>query len=439
MRVAVIAVSKRGLDLAGELLKLYPGADIYVPPRFIGAEQGNGGQSYSEHIKAPGPGANSTDPGGSKGLNGDMDKNRTVFGPESRPEKIDRPESINITGSDSEQNEGNASSYYKGGDGSDNSGKLLPLEDGFTKAVAAIFQSYDALIFISAVAVVVRGIASCLRGKAEDPAVIVVDEGGRYVISLLSGHLGGANQLAGDIAGHLGAEPVVTTATDGQGLPAFDDLARKYGWQIENLPDLKKVSAALLEGREIMFYSSRPLDPVFRQELGGRICFTESGEDLTRSENGAVLVTNSLKLPELPPGLPYIILRPRTVAAGVGCRRGVPAEKIVAAVKKAFNQAGLSESGLACLASGEFKADEVGLIEAAEQLGVPFKIFKREEIISALGGSVTSGFVEEQVGVGAVAEPCARLGSGDGEIILPVRRGSGITVALAEAKTIRPA
>ncbi len=426
MRIAVIAVSKRGLDLGRELLQLFPGADIYVPQRFIGVEQGSGGQCYSEHIKAPGPGANSTDPGGLKGLTGDKDNNRTAFGPES----------INITGSNSEQNEGSASSYYKGGDGSDKSGKLLPLEDGFTKAVAAIFQSYDALIFISAVAVAVRGIAFCLRDKAEDPAVVVVDEGGRYAISLLSGHLGGANQLAGEIAVQLNAEPVVTTATDGQGLPAFDDLARKYGWQIENLPDLKKVSAAMLEGREITLYSSRPLDSTFKQVLGGKIYFTERTEELVRADNGAVLVTNKLKLPPLPEGLPYIVLRPRTIAAGIGCRRGVPAEEIIAAVRKVFTQAGFSIDGLACLATGEFKADETGLIEAARQLNVPLKIFKRAEIASYIGDSATSEFVEEQVGVGAVAEPCARLGSGGGEIILPVQRGSGITISLAEASAV---
>jgi len=92
---------------------------------------------------------------------------------------------------------------------------------------------------------------------------------------------------------------------------------------------------------------------------------------------------------------------------------------------------------LSCLASGEFKADEAGLIEAAKQLGVPLEIFKRNEISSALGNSATSDFVEEQVGVGAVAEPCARLGSGGGEIVLPVQRGSGITIALAEAKIIK--
>ena len=402
MRLAVIAVSKRGLDLAGELLKLYPGADIYVPQRFLQGDTATAEMS-SESGTNDSQAAVDQFPGNTN--------NVVQF--DSNIDKVG--DSVKVG----------------------NPLKLLPLEGGFTEALGRIFQQYEALVFISAVAVAVRGIAPSLRGKAEDPAVVVVDESGRYVISLLSGHLGGANQLARDIAGHLGAEPVVTTATDGQNLPAFDDLVRKYGWQIENLPDMKKVSAALLEGRKIYLFSSRPLDPLFKQELNGEICFTEEAEDLTRAEHGAVLITNSLELPDLPPGLPYIILRPRTVAAGVGCRRGVPAEDILAAVNKAFEQAGLTTAGLSCLATGEFKAAEAGLIEAAKQLGVPLKIFKRDEISSALGNSATSRFVEEQVGVGAVAEPCARLGSGGGEIVLPVQRGSGITIALAEAKIIK--
>ncbi len=435
MRIAFIAVSRKGIEITQDLLKLYPAADIYVPPRFIGAEQDTGGQSYSERIKASGRGANSNDSGGSKDLTGDMDKNRTIFGPESRSEKINRSESITITGSDSEQNEGNASSYYRGGDGSDNPGKLLPLEGGFPKAVAAIFQSYDALIFISAVAVAVRGIAPCLRGKAEDPAVVVVDEGGCYAISLLSGHLGGANELTERVAEFLEAEPVITTATDGRGLPAFDDLARRWGWKLENLPDLKKISSALLEGREIMLYSSSPLEQTLKQCLEGKICYAGRVEDLARAEHGVVLITNLLDLPPLPAAVPYIVLRPRNIAVGVGCRRGVSAERIIDAVKQVFVEAGLSEAGLFCLATGEFKADEEGIIEAARHFAVPLKIFGREEIASALGNSKTSAFVEKQVGVGAVAEPCARLGSGGGEIFLPVRRSDGITLALAGVDT----
>jgi len=328
---------------------------------------------------------------------------------------------------------------------------LRPLEKGFYPGVAEIFRSYPALIFISASAVAVRAIAPCLEGKDRDPAVVVVDEGGRFAISLLSGHLGGGNELTEKIAALLGAQAVITTATDTRGLPAFDDLARQWGWAIENLPDLKHISAALLEGREIILYSRQApgdagqgegvpvgsLENILAGKPAGNIWITEKPEELSRARHGAVIIDNRLEKWPVPEGVPRIILRPKNVAAGVGCRKGVPAEEIIRAVEQAFREAGLSLESLGCLASGEFKAGEEGLIEAARSLGVPLKIFGREEIAAALEeealeGTRRSGFVEEQVGVGAVAEPCAVLASGRGRTVLPSRRGNGITVSLTE-------
>jgi len=309
-------------------------------------------------------------------------------------------------------------------------GSLQPFKNDFFAEVAGIFCAYREIIFISAVAVAVRAIAPCLASKAKDPAVVVVDEKGQFAISLLSGHLGGANELTGMIAGCLGATAVITTATDGRGLPAFDDLARKWGWTIENLPDLKKISAALLEGLEIVLYSRQPFD----LPLEGNIYRTTQSEELSRVQNGAVLISNRTGQLPVPGGAPQITLRPRNVAAGLGCRRGTPAEEIIEAVRSAFFNAGLALESLSCLSSGEFKADEAGLIEAARYFDVPFKTFKRAEIQAAMGESPGSAFVEEQVGVGAVAEPCAVLGSGGGEIVFPVRCGGGITVSLAEGK-----
>jgi cobalt-precorrin 5A hydrolase len=305
----------------------------------------------------------------------------------------------------------------------------LPLPEKFSSAIATIFNQYQLLIFISATAVAVRAIAPCLQGKDKDPAVVVIDDQSRFVISLLSGHLGGANEFTDEIAGHLGSQAVITTATDGRGITAFDSLARKQGWHIENLPALKQISAALLEGREIVLYSRQHFAPV----LEGYIYVTESIEDLTRAEHGVVIFDNRLALPPVPKGVPVITLRPRNVAAGIGCRRGIPAEAIISAVEEAFAAAGIALQSLSCLASGEFKADEAGLIDAARHFAVPLKIFSREEIIPAVGDSSTSAFVEEQVGVGAVAEPCARLGSQGGRIIFPLKRNNGTTIALAEA------
>lgn len=303
-----------------------------------------------------------------------------------------------------------------------------PLPDKFSRAIATIFNQYQLLIFISATAVAVRAIAPCLQGKDKDPAVVVIDDQARFAISLLSGHLGGANEFTDEIAGHLGSQAVITTATDGRGITAFDNLARKLGWHIENLPALKQISAALLEGHEIILYSRQHISLA----LEDNIYITESLEDLARAEHGAVIVDNHLEPPSVPEGVPMITLRPRNVAAGIGCRRGIVAEAIISAVEKACAEAGIALQSLSCLASGEFKADEIGLIEAARHFAVPLKVFTGEEILPAIGDSSTSAFVEKQVGVGAVAEPCARLGSQGGRIIYPVKRNNGITIALAE-------
>ncbi len=405
MKTAIIALSKIGLEKAQVLCSCFPGADIYAP----------------ERLAAPGEGAGMA--GGSGAANEPIE---TAGG---KPEKTDRSgDSEVIEGGSNFRSscEKSASSLLSCSVGV----PVLPLKNGFAAAAAGIFESYNAIIFISAVAVAVRGIAPCLAGKAKDPAVVVIDEGGRYAISLLSGHLGGANDLAAEAARCLGAEAVITTATDGRGLPAFDNLARKWGWGLEYLPALKHISAALLEGREIVLYSCRP----FTRHLEGRIYCTERAEDLSRARHGAVLVTNRLEPLPLPAGVPQVILRPRNLAVGVGCRRGIAANEIVRAVKEAFAGAGLAEESISCLATGEFKEKEEGLIEAARFFGVPLKIFTREEIRAAVGSSATSEFVQKQVGVGAVAEPCAVLGSGGGPIVLPVRRHGGITIALAEGE-----
>ncbi len=400
MKTAIIAVSKKGIEQARRLTALYPQAQIYAPARFCCTQ------------------TSSTEP--ASFFSNDEQKPITPHKKDSslNPLPLEGggsgwgccPESATLTSITPQS--------------------LIPLSSSFSEAVAALFENHRLLIFISATAVAVRAIAPCLKNKAKDPAVVVVDEQANFVISLLSGHLGGANEETEKIARFLGAQPVITTATDNRGITAFDDLTRKLGWQIENLPDLKKISAALLEEREILFYSEYP----FTCPLKGNIKIAENPQQLKNAVNGYVIVS-SRELPlEFHPACPHIILRPPVIAAGMGCRRGIPAEAIIKAVETAFSEAGLSIASLSCLASGEFKADEEGLIEAAKHFGVELKIFTREEIAANLGDSQLSDFVQEQVGVGAVAEPCARLGSNGGELVLPKIRNNGITIALAHTK-----
>ncbi len=375
MSIAIVVVSQEGINIARRLLTLYPQASVYVTPRLLPIEK---------EVK------------GSK-LPGEKDLKDSVLPLERGGMEWGWP--------------------------------LHFLEGNFTKAIAKIFNQNQLLIFVSAVAVAVRAIAPSLQGKDKDPAVVVIDDRSHFVISLLSGHLGGANEATQKIARFLQACPVVTTATDCRGITAFDDLARRLSWKIENLPDLKKISAALLEERKIYLLSDKP----FKYPLKGNIERAESEQDLELAVNGYVLISNRLEPLSHYPPYPYILLRPTSITAGVGCRKGISAAAIIRAVENAFTKAGLSLSSLSCLATGEFKAEEEGLISAAAHFKVPLRIFTGKEIEQQIGTSAISEFVKNQVGVGAVAEPCARLGSGGGPLLLEVQRGEGITVALAES------
>ncbi len=449
MKVAIIAISRDGITLAEKLAELFDAADVYVPPRLAeAAEAGDSGKAEANCGPGQDPGLDLGKPGIIPGtadasckaefkVNSSRDacKETAASGcTENRDGQVDR-------------DDGSEEDLLCGGQ----KVNLKPLNGGFYPGVAEIFSAYPALIFVSAAAVAVRAIAPCLAGKDRDPAVVLVDEGGQFAISLLSGHLGGANALAEMVARHLGAQAVITTATDTKGISAFDSLARQWGWSIENLPDLKHISAAMLEGREVVLYgrqteggaapqggaAAESLKDLLAGKLTGNVYITEKKEELSRARHGAVIIDNCLEEWPVPEGMPLVILRPKNVAAGVGCRKGVPARAIIQAVEHAFCEAGFALKSLSCLASGEFKAGEAGLVEAARYFGVPLKIFSRADIAAALEEGALkdcsrSAFVEEQVGVGAVAEPCAVLGSGGKGLALPAERGEGITVSLAE-------
>ncbi|MEW5920906.1 MAG: cobalt-precorrin 5A hydrolase [Bacillota bacterium] len=300
---------------------------------------------------------------------------------------------------------------------------------------AEIFACFDALILIMAAGIAVRLLAPCLRDKKTDPAVIVVDDTGRFAVSLLGGHQRGANDLAEKIASGIGATPVITTATDRRRLLAFDQLAQRRNWTLEHGEDMKKISAAQLEGAELCLYCDLPLAPVSPRDKGLELpagCRLVRKPGMPRACRGTVLLSNRRELPNPPPGLPFVVIRPRNITAGVGCRRDVPGRAIIAAVQEALWQAGRVPQGLQALATIELKGKEKGLQEAARFFEVPLQLFSREQLQRVEHLFDTSSFVRRHTGVGAVAEPCAYLGSGGGSLILKKTGSAGITVALAE-------
>lgn len=328
MKVAIIAVSRDGICLAKKLTGLFKAVDIYVPPRLIIAT----GKAEGEKVDP--------EAGLSKGL---CESCAVYYKEKSAKEGFNN----NIGKAEQIKKPPLPAGNWDSDKAFQEQGAVLkPLRLGFYPGVAEIFRTYQALIFIAAAAVAVRAIAPCLAGKDSDPAVVAIDERGRFAISLLSGHLGGGNDLTKKIAGSIGAQDVITTATDAKGLTAFDSLARQYGWTVENLPDLKHISAAMLEGREIVVYGRQPrggaalynnssfetLKDVLKEKLAGNIYITEDSAELSRARHGAVVIDNRLKRWQIPEKIPQLILRPKNVAAGVGCRKGMPAQKIIKAV-----------------------------------------------------------------------------------------------------------
>ena len=277
---------------------------------------------------------------------------------------------------------------------------------------AEYFPAADALIFIGAAGIAVRSIAPLAASKLSDPAVLVLDDGGRFAVSLLSGHVGGANDLTRRVAGITGGIPVITTATDGRGLFAIDSWAAKCGFFIANPEKIKAVSGKLLDGRQVGLWTPFPI----AGELPAGFFWTETAPD------AAVSVRR--------PVTDCLWLVPPVLTLGVGCRKDTPAEAIEAAFEELLRQTGFSEKAFRQVCSIDLKAEEPGLLAFCEKRGLPFRTFSGEEL-SALPGEFTpSAFVSRITGVDNVCERSAVKGSG-GEIVCPKQAGGGVTRAAA--------
>lgn len=277
------------------------------------------------------------------------------------------------------------------------------------------FRQADALVFVCASGIAVRAIAPHVRDKRTDPAVLVMDERGTFVIPLLSGHLGGANALAEHLAAQLKATPVLTTATDVNGLFAVDVFAKRNGLFIEDMSLCKAVSAALLNGEPVGFRSDLPVMGDLPRGL------TAGDADL------GILVSASGDTP-----FPRTLrLTPRRYVAGLGCRRGKSEEELELFLMDNLARCGVGLHELKALASIDLKKDEPGLVALSEKLGLPFVTYAAEELKAVPGDFTASAFVRETTGVDSVSERAAVLSSG-GTLVVRKTAANGMTFALAK-------
>ncbi|WP_369168376.1 precorrin-3B C(17)-methyltransferase [Streptomyces sp. R28] len=263
-------------------------------------------------------------------------------------------------------------------------------------AVRRAFAECEQLVCFLATGAVVRLIAPLLGDKASDPGVVCVDEGGRFAVSLVGGHGGGANELTLEVGELLGAVPVVTTATDAVGVPGLDTL----GFPVEG--DVAAVSRALLDGEPVALKTELawPLPPL--------PVATEGSWTIRLTDR---LVESAAER--------EVVLRPPSLVVGVGASRGAPADEVLGLIESALGDAGLSAASLAELATVDAKADEPGIVEAAERLGVPLVTHSAEEL-AAVEVPNPSAAPLAAVGTPSVAEAAALVRGG--ELLVPKRK-----------------
>lgn len=254
------------------------------------------------------------------------------------------------------------------------------------------FADADALLFIGACGIAVRAIAPLCRDKTIDPAVLVMDEMGRHIIPILSGHIGGANDLALLLAQKTGAEPVLTTATDVRGIPAIDSWAVKNDCAIENKSAIQAVSSAALAGKPV----------------------------------GVAITERELR----PPFPVTLFLRPRTLTVGVGCKRGTDAAHLESCFRAFLHENGVSPLSVRAVATIDIKKDEAAILALCEKHRFPLQTYSAAALNAVPGAFAHSDFVMKTVGCGCVCERAAVLASG-GRLLVGKTAMEGVTLALA--------
>jgi cobalt-precorrin 5A hydrolase len=297
--------------------------------------------------------------------------------------------------------------------------------------IGRLWRESDGLVCIMASGIVVRMIAQLLEGKDRDPAIVVMDDAGRFAVSLLSGHLGGANRLAEQCAAITDATVVITTATDANCLPSFDMLAMEYDWVIDDLSRVRILNMLLLEDAEIAVVD--PTGLVERYFSGeGNLSFHE--DLLNALESGArgfLFITNQ----EIPPESRHpnlLVLRPRNLTLGIGCNSGTSADEIEEVVFAHLKSLSLSIKSVRCIASATAKRKEPGLLDFAVKHSIPISFYESSELNAVNAPSPPSLHALDAIGATGVAEPAAILASENGTLLLKKVKCENVTLAIAE-------
>lgn len=283
--------------------------------------------------------------------------------------------------------------------------------ENFTDELTKKFNNYDGHIFIMATGIVIRKISCLIKSKDIDPAVLVIDEGGNFVISLLSGHIGGANELTYKVANTFSLLPIITTSSDVTGKIAIDTLSQKLNCEMESLTKAKDLTSLIVDNKKVEILLPNNV---------------KIGENTNSS--GVVIASNKKNID-------IMRIYPKNLIVGIGCRRGTPKEEIFKALDEVMKKHNLAYESIKRVATVDIKADELGLLSLVEELQKELVIISREEIKEVEQRFKGSEFVKKQIGVSCVSEPCALLASnGNGDFLEQKYIYNGITISIYEEK-----
>lgn len=286
------------------------------------------------------------------------------------------------------------------------------------KTVDDIFDKYDCIIGIMASGIMIRAISKHVTSKLSDPAVLLVDDNANFVISLLSGHFGGANELTLKISDILSATPVITTSTDVNNKIGIDSIAKHYYCNLENPKNIKYINKALVDDIKVNLYLPNKYSYILTDEINDS--YNVITDD--KYENIIASIDNH-----------DVILKPKQMVMGMGARRNIETEKVENAIISACNILEVPPSRIDFFATADVKANEKGILENVEKLGKKLKIVPMSEIKAYQNEECSeSDFVMKQFGVKGVCEPTALITNGDkSHLIFKKTAYNGVTIAVS--------
>ena len=297
------------------------------------------------------------------------------------------------------------------------------------KYFPVLFYEYDAIIAIMASGILIRSIAPLVESKVTDPAVVNIDDNGKFVISTLSGHLGGANDLANKIAVLIDATPVITTSTDVNKKLGIDVLAKDLYLSIDNTKEILFFNKAILEGRNISF--------TVNPNKNFKYLF-EYLNNVTLEINVLISYSSEVDTDEIHVCLDEhkIVLKERKIVVGIGCRRGKECKFIYGSLKKSLDDLKIMPSRVNMLTSAEIKKDEKGILDLSEKLNIPVRFVEIDKLKLFESSDVSkSEFVYSKFGIYGVCEPSALIMAGfDSKLIYKKTSYDGVTIAVAISK-----